>query len=63
MSHQPETPFDNIEGSHEYVAMLADSLEEAACCDHTILTHLRALGPHVRGCWVVELLGRSRAAD
>jgi hypothetical protein len=29
VSHQPETPFDNIEGSHEYVAMLADSLEEA----------------------------------
>jgi hypothetical protein len=29
VSHQPETPFDNIEGSHESVAMLADSLEEA----------------------------------
>jgi hypothetical protein len=29
VSYQPETPFDNIEGSHEYVAMLADALEEA----------------------------------
>jgi hypothetical protein len=29
VSYQPETPFDNIEGSHEYVAMLAESLEEA----------------------------------
>lgn len=29
MSHIPETPFDNIEGSHEYVAMLADALSEA----------------------------------
>lgn len=29
MSYQPETPFDNIEGSHEYVAMLAEALEEA----------------------------------
>ncbi len=29
MSYQPETPFDSIEGSHEYVAMLADALEEA----------------------------------
>ena len=29
MSYQAETPFDNIEGSHEYVAMLADALEEA----------------------------------
>ena len=29
MSEQAETPFDSIEGSHEYVAMLAESLEEA----------------------------------
>jgi len=29
MSYQAETPFDNIEGSHEYVAMLAEALEEA----------------------------------
>ncbi len=29
MSHQPETPFDNIETSHEYVAMLATAIEEA----------------------------------
>jgi hypothetical protein len=29
MSYEAETPFDNIEGSHEYVAMLADALEEA----------------------------------
>lgn len=24
-----ETPFDNIEGSHEYVAMLAEAIDEA----------------------------------
>lgn len=29
MSYQAETPFDNIEGSHEYVALLAESLDEA----------------------------------
>lgn len=29
MSYQPETPFDSIEGSHEYVAMLAESIAEA----------------------------------
>ena len=29
MGYQAETPFDNIEGSHEYVAMLAESLDEA----------------------------------
>ena len=29
VSYQQATPFDNIEGSHEYVAMLAEALEEA----------------------------------
>jgi hypothetical protein len=29
MSHRAETPFDNIESSHEYVAMLADAVETA----------------------------------
>ena len=29
MSYTEETPFDSIEGSHEYVAMLADALAEA----------------------------------
>jgi hypothetical protein len=29
MEYQPETPFDDIDSSHEYVAMLADALNEA----------------------------------
>jgi len=29
VSQEAETPFDSIEGSHEYVAMLAEALEEA----------------------------------
>lgn len=29
MSYKPETPFDNIEGSHEYVALLAEAIDEA----------------------------------
>lgn len=29
MSYTEETPFDSIEGSHEYVAMLAEALDEA----------------------------------
>jgi hypothetical protein len=29
VSYEAETPFDNIEGSHEYVALLAESLDEA----------------------------------
>jgi hypothetical protein len=29
MSYAEETPFDSLEGSHEYVAMLAEALDEA----------------------------------
>jgi hypothetical protein len=29
VSYEAETPFDNIEGSHEYVALLADAVDEA----------------------------------
>lgn len=29
MDYEAETPFDNIEGSHEYVALLAEALAEA----------------------------------
>jgi hypothetical protein len=35
-------------------------LEEAGCDNQEILDHLRSPGPHVRGCWPVDLcLGRS----
>ncbi len=36
--------------------VLADALEEAGCTDADILAHCRGPGPHVRGCWVVDLL-------
>jgi|SRR6516165_3432045 len=29
VSEKAETPFDNIEGSHEYVALLAEAVDEA----------------------------------
>jgi hypothetical protein len=29
MSYDPETPFDSIESSHEYVSLLAEAIEEA----------------------------------
>jgi hypothetical protein len=29
VSYKAETPFDSIEGSHEYVAMLAEAVDEA----------------------------------
>jgi hypothetical protein len=36
--------------------ILADALEDAGCTDAAILDHCRGPGPHVRGCWVVDLL-------
>jgi hypothetical protein len=36
--------------------ILADALEDAGCHDTAILDHCRQPGPHVRGCWVVDLL-------
>jgi hypothetical protein len=38
------------------LAVLADALEEAGCTDASILDHFRGPGPHVRGCWVLDLL-------
>jgi hypothetical protein len=36
--------------------ILADALEEAGCDNADILNHSRGPGPHVRGCWVVDLV-------
>jgi hypothetical protein len=38
------------------VPLLADALEDAGCSDAELLGHLRGPGPHVRGCWAVDLL-------
>jgi hypothetical protein len=38
------------------LAILADALEEAGCTNAVVLDHLRDPGPHVRGCWVLDLL-------
>ncbi len=48
--------------TRDFLAMpiLADALEDAGCDNGDILDHCRGPGPHVRGCWVVDLLlGRS----
>jgi len=36
--------------------ILADALMDEGCADEQILEHCRGAGPHVRGCWVVDLL-------
>jgi hypothetical protein len=34
----------------------ADALEEAGCTSQQLLDHCRSPGPHVRGCWAVDLV-------
>ena len=38
------------------LAILADALEEAGCQGTAILEHCRGPGPHVRGCWALDLI-------
>jgi hypothetical protein len=38
------------------LGVVADALEEAGCTNAEILSHLRGPGPHVRGCWALDLL-------
>ena len=44
--------------SRDFGAMpiLADALQDAGCDSDDILNHCRGPGPHVRGCWVVDLV-------
>jgi hypothetical protein len=44
--------------SRDFSAMpiLADALQDAGCDEATVLDHCRGPGPHVRGCWVVDLV-------
>jgi hypothetical protein len=44
------------EPAFDRLPVLADALEDAGCDDADILKHCRGEGPHLRGCWVVDLL-------
>jgi hypothetical protein len=44
------------DGSFDRLPILGDALEEAGCTDTALLSHCRSDGPHVRGCWVVDLI-------
>ena len=41
---------------YERMPILADALMDAGCDSETLINHCRGPGPHVRGCWVVDLL-------
>jgi hypothetical protein len=47
-------PSDELD--QKLLSVLADALEEAGCTTTDILAHLSSLGPHVRGCWAVDLV-------
>jgi PTS system fructose-specific IIA component/PTS system nitrogen regulatory IIA component len=42
-------------GTFAELPVLADALEDAGCIDRELLAHLRGPGPHVRGCWALDL--------
>jgi hypothetical protein len=44
------------ERAFDRLPILADALQDAGCDSADILGHCRGGGPHVRGCWVVDLL-------
>ncbi len=46
--------------NYSLLPILADALQDAGCEDADMLAHCRDRGPHVKGCWVVDLvLGKS----
>jgi hypothetical protein len=47
----PEGTLDNGR-----LAILADALLDAGCEDEALIRHCRSEGPHVRGCWAVDLV-------
>jgi hypothetical protein len=51
----PEGTLDNAQ-----LAILADALLDAGCDNEALIQHCRSEGPHVRGCWAVDLLLRKR---
>jgi hypothetical protein len=44
------------ERAFDRLPILADAVMDAGCNNDDILSHCRSEGPHVRGCWVVDLL-------
>jgi hypothetical protein len=43
------------EQAFDRLPAMADALESAGCADPDILSHCRQPGPHVRGCWTLDL--------
>jgi hypothetical protein len=44
------------ERAFDRLPILADALEDAGCDSAEVLAHCRGEGPHVRGCWAIDML-------
>jgi hypothetical protein len=44
------------ERAFDEIPRLAEELEKLGCANQELLDHCRGPGPHVRGCWVVDLV-------
>ena len=44
------------EGRFDTLPVLADALEDVGCDNEELLAHLREPGPHVRGCWALDVV-------
>jgi hypothetical protein len=44
------------ERAFDRLPALADALRDSGCADGQMLGHCRSPGPHVRGCWVLDLV-------
>jgi hypothetical protein len=42
--------------SFDTLPILADALEDAGCTEQALLDHLRSPGPHVLGCWALDVI-------
>ena len=38
------------------LGILADALLDAGCEDDDLIQHCRSEGPHIRGCWAIDLI-------
>jgi hypothetical protein len=44
------------ERAFDRMPILGDALEDAGCSAGTLLDHCRSTSPHVRGCWLLDLI-------
>jgi hypothetical protein len=49
-----QLPSDYLD--RQRLAALADALLDAGCEEEELIGHLRSEGPHVQGCWAVDLV-------